>query len=117
MPPVFPGSRANVSSGSDFSTTSLQNNNYLYQAQLAAGMANAGTVSQAHHQAFMELTAPNCCPPNNSHINSNCSRLGGVGGVGVASAMPTPMYPWMAIVGEISIAMILCIITLIYIAL
>ena len=101
IPPVFPGGRGNTSSGSDFSSSSLQNNNYLYQAQLAAGMANAGVpVSQAHHQAFMDLTAPNCCPTNNTHINSNCSRLGGVGGVGVNAAMPAPMYPWMAIVGE-----------------
>ncbi|KAK2141627.1 hypothetical protein LSH36_1065g00020 [Paralvinella palmiformis] len=106
--PVFPGARAGGHSGSELGQASFQNNNYLYQAQLA-GMAGSGLPNaQAQHQAFMDLASPNCCTTSNGNgntnnsINSNSTGIGSTCGriPGVSSGMPAPMYPWMAIVGK-----------------
>ena len=73
----------------DFSSTnSLQNNNYLYGQSMAAhGMA----ASQAA-AGYMDL-AGSLCPPSSSAAINQCSRM-------PPSSVTTPMYPWMAIVGE-----------------
>ena len=87
----------------DYSQHGLQvhnNNNYVYNSAQAGGHHGLGAAAAAAAaaaggpgQPYMDLSvqALNCMPGGGS-IGA-CGRMGG-------SAMNTPMYPWMSIVGR-----------------
>ena len=97
LPPAFQNnSTANTNTGVAYHAA-LQNNNYLsYQdtssvAALASTQANSGS-------NFLDLsTSTNCLVPSSNSINV-CNRVS-ASSSSSTTALTTPMYPWMSIVG------------------